>query len=68
MEVLERFLSNTSTVASVASKGNRSRCVCAGGCWGLAHPCCLGQFSCGNKKRTVRKRPVSVMQKKGEER
>lgn len=28
----------------------------------------LGQFSCGNRKSTVRKCPVSVMQEEGEER
>lgn len=44
-EVLEQFLSNTSTVACVASKGSRSHCVPAAGCWGLVHTCCWGSFS-----------------------
>lgn len=35
---------------------------------GSGPPLLLGQFSCGNKKSTVRKCPVSVMQKEGEER
>lgn len=38
MEMLERFLRNTSTVAFVASKENSFHSVCAGGSWDLVHP------------------------------
>lgn len=49
MEMLEWFLSNTSTAAFVASKGNNFRSVCtvAVGVWSTL---LLGQLSHGNKK------------------
>lgn len=69
MEVLERFLSNISAIASVASKGPECFWLCACG-WllGPGPPLLLGVISCGSEKSTIRKHPVSAMQKESGER
>lgn len=68
MEMLEQFLSNTSTVASVQAKGIILQVYVCKWLLGSGPLLLLGQFSCGNRKSTVRKCPVSVMQEEGEER